>query len=447
MRRRVLKALGSSLALGTKIEQFTTHSAVAAPYLEERANWMETATRPASTNIQVAGLVNPHALIGIQLIAHAGQGEKESIVVPGMPASPGKPFKPAPHATAHGDFVFITGQVSFDFDEGYPAAAEIDTTSWYQSKAIAEARYIVGKIARILKHLGGSLKDCVKLEIYLNDVEDVVDLEKVVRESFGDEAPARSYIPVIRLGPTHCRVEIAAICRRPGSRQAITRLEGNDRSWLAPAAIAYGGFLFTSSLAGNMPGRLDVSLPLADQVQRLFDAVASLAPLRQSGLDNVLFASMQIAKGVDLGALRWHAEQAKGQEQDRHQPGGRQLAALDTGKHTGRFHLLASDRSIVCAKPEARIMSFVLPETTLSAAGFHESPIARMRDNHRAAHRRGPLSGGADRARPGRCIGANTEFRRSPHRRGACGVRHALAPLFAEQGAHGLRHLGSGRGG
>ena len=309
-----LKALGSSLALGTKIEQFTTHSAVAAPYLEERANWMETATRPASTNIQVAGLVNPHALIGIQLIAHAGQGEKESIVVPGMPASPGKPFKPAPHATTHGDFVFITGQVSFDFDEGYPAAAEIDTTSWYQSKAIAEARYIVGKIARILKHLGGSLKDCVKLEIYLNDVEDVVDLEKVVRESFGDEAPARSYIPVIRLGPTHCRVEIAAICRRPGSRQAITRLEGNDRSWLAPAAIAYGGFLFTSSLAGNMPGRLDVSLPLADQVQRLFDAVASLAPLRQSGLDNVLFASMQIAKGVDLGALRWHAEQAKGQE-------------------------------------------------------------------------------------------------------------------------------------
>ena len=103
---------------------------------------METATRPASTNVQVTGLVNPNALIGIQLIAYAGRSTKEAIVVPGMPASPGKPFKPAPHAVVHGDFVFITGQVSFDFDEGYPAAAEIDGSSWYQSKAYAEARYI-----------------------------------------------------------------------------------------------------------------------------------------------------------------------------------------------------------------------------------------------------------------------------------------------------------------
>src|SRR6185312_383595 len=55
-----LKVLGSSLAFGTKIEQFTTHTAVAASYLEVRARYMETATRPASTNIQVSSLVNPN---------------------------------------------------------------------------------------------------------------------------------------------------------------------------------------------------------------------------------------------------------------------------------------------------------------------------------------------------------------------------------------------------
>jgi enamine deaminase RidA (YjgF/YER057c/UK114 family) len=309
-----LKALGSSLALGTKIEQFTTHGGAAAPYLEVRATFMETATRPASTNIQVTGLVNPNAYIGVQLVAHAGKEDKQPIVVPGMPASPGPPFKPAPHAIVHGDFVFITGQVSFDFDQGYPAEAEIDTTSWYQSKAFAEARYIVKKLGRILEHLGGSLQDCVKLEIYLNDLEDVVDLEKVMREAFGDEPPARAYIPTVRLGPTFCRVEIAAICRRPGSRQAITRIEGDAAagSWLAPAALEYGGFLFTSSLCGNMPDRLDLAVPLADQVHRLFDRLARLPPLRGAGLANVLFAPMQIANGCDLGALRWHAQQVNG---------------------------------------------------------------------------------------------------------------------------------------
>jgi enamine deaminase RidA (YjgF/YER057c/UK114 family) len=314
---RSLSALGSSLAQGTKIEQFIAHSAVAAPYLEVRATRMETATRPASTNVQVAGLVNPNALIGIQFIAHAGGPSKEPIVVPGMPASPGKPFKPAPHAVVHGDFVFVTGQVSYDFDAGYPAAAEIDEDSWYQSKATAEARYIMGKIARVLKHLGGSLDDCIKLEIYLNDLSDVVDLEKVMREGYGDHLPARSYIPTVRLGPTHCRVEVNAICRRPGAGGRISRIRDADAQsgwWLDPVAVEYGGLLFTSSLSGNMPGRLDLALPVKEQVTRLFEKLERLAPLRGSGLEVVLFASMQISESVDLGELRWNFQQVRGQE-------------------------------------------------------------------------------------------------------------------------------------
>jgi 2-iminobutanoate/2-iminopropanoate deaminase len=312
-----LKAFESSLAQGTKIEQFCAHSAVAAPYLEVRAKRIETATRPASTNVQVTGLVNPNALIGIQLIAHAGRSTKEAIVVPGMPASPGKPFKPAPHAVVHENFVFITGQVSFDFDEGYPAAAEIDESSWYQSKAYAEARYIVAKHVRILKHLGGSLNDCVKLEIYLNDLADVWDLEKVLREGFGDELPARSYIPTVRLGPTHCRVEITAICRKPGVREKITRINDSNvkaGSWLSPLAVEYAGFVFTSSLAGHLPSRLDARVPLADQINRLFETLQGIAPLRKGGIESVLFASVQIAETVDLGELRWIFQQVQGQD-------------------------------------------------------------------------------------------------------------------------------------
>jgi 2-iminobutanoate/2-iminopropanoate deaminase len=310
-----LKALGSSLALGTKIEQFVTHPAVAAQYLEVRGKRIATDSRPASTNIQVAGLVNPNAFIGIQLIAHTGEATKQPIVVPGMPASPGPPFKPAPHAIVQGDFLFITGQVSFDFDQGYPAAAEIDDTGWYQSKAAAEARYIMSKHVRVLEHLGGSLNDCLRLEIYLNDMEDVVDLEKLMHSSFGEALPARTYLPTIRLGPTRCRVEITAICRRPGSKGAISRIADTasaESSWLSPVAVEYGGFVFTSSLCGNVPDRLDLSVPLSDQVNRLFDRVRSLAPLKRSGLDNVLFACMQIAKATDPGELRWNVEQIPG---------------------------------------------------------------------------------------------------------------------------------------
>ena len=234
-----------------------------------------------------------------------------------MPASPGPPFKPAPHAVVHGNFLFVTGQVSYDFDEGYPAAAEIDEDSWYQSKATVEARYILGKINRILGYLGGSLTDCVKLEIYLNDLSDVVDLEKVIRESFGETSPAHAYIPTIRLGPTHCRVEINAICRKPGSKGQIVHINDADSrsgSWIAPIATEYGGFLFTSSLCGNLAGRLEVALPLSDQIERLFEKLQLLEPLHKSGMDRVLFASLQIPKGADLGGLRWAFQQIKGLE-------------------------------------------------------------------------------------------------------------------------------------
>jgi 2-iminobutanoate/2-iminopropanoate deaminase len=314
---RSLAALGSSLSRGTKIDQLTTHPTVAASYLEVRAGYMDNSSRPASTNFQVAGFVNPSAVVGIQLIAHAGSQAKEPVVVPGMPASPPPPMPPAAHAIIHGDFLFVTGQVSYDFADGYPAVAEIDNSTWFPSKAISETRYIIKKIARILEFLGGNLSDCVRLEIYLNDITDVVGLEKLFGEAFGDEMPARTFIPTVRLAPTLCCVEIAAICRRPGARKKISRLScsvPNPDLWLAPTAVEYNGFIFTSSFCGNLIGNLRTALPLADQVAIMFEKVATLEPLRGSGIEKVLFAGLQIATDVDLSSLRWHLQQINGQE-------------------------------------------------------------------------------------------------------------------------------------
>jgi 2-iminobutanoate/2-iminopropanoate deaminase len=314
---RSLAALGSSLACGTKIDQLTAHPTAAGSYLEVRAKYMDNSSRPASTNVQVAGFVEPSAVVGIQLISHVGSQTKEPVVVPGMPASPGPPMPPAAHAIIHGDFLFVTGQVSYDFADGYPAVAEIDDATWFPSKAVSETRYIITKIARILKFLGGNLSDCIRLEIYLNDVADVVGLEKLFGEAFGDEMPARTFIPTVRLAPTRCRVEITAICRRPGSQKKISRLNRPDSHrnlWLAPAAVEFNGFVFTSTLCGNMAGNLRAPLPISDQVDLVFERVATIEPLRGSGIEKVLFAGLQIAPDVDLGSLRWHLQQIQGQE-------------------------------------------------------------------------------------------------------------------------------------
>lgn len=312
---RSLAETGSSLARGLKIDQFVTHQDAAAPYLAARAQRIATETRPSSTHVQVAGLTNPDALVGIQLVAFSSNIEKEPIVVPGMPASPGKPFKPAPHALVHGDFVFITGQVAYDFDQGYPAAAEIDTSTWYQSKVLNEAKYTLGKVETIMKHLGGSLADTVKLEIYLNDLTEMTEVERVLKDAYGEKLPARSYVPTVRLAPTRCRIEITAICRRPGSALKITPIEGDrawSASWLAPAAVEFGGLIFTSSLAGQLPGRLDARLDLRDEVNQLLERATSLNPGGGGSLDAMLFAGVQAASDIAMGDLREAVAQVDG---------------------------------------------------------------------------------------------------------------------------------------
>jgi len=120
--------------------------------------------------------------------------------------------------------------------------------------------------------------------------------------------PARSYIPTTRLAPSGCCIEITAICRRPSAPGRITRIDDGAQGWLAPAAIEYNGFVFTSTLAGNMPGRLDILLSIPEQVFRLKERLCALPPLRQAGLDSVAFAALQIDEDADLAAVRWAFE-------------------------------------------------------------------------------------------------------------------------------------------
>jgi enamine deaminase RidA (YjgF/YER057c/UK114 family) len=312
-----LTQFGSSLVKGVKIDQFITRPEAAAPYLAVRARRIATETRPSSTHVQVADLPYSESLIAVQLIAHTTNEEKEPIVVPDMSASPGKPFKPAPHALIHGDFVFVTGQVAYDLDKGYLADTETSDATWYQTKVSDETKYALAKIDRIMKHLGGCLRDTVKLEIYLKSLEDVVDVEGILSEAYGWELPARSYIAIVRLAPRECSVEITAICRRPGCKEDIVGINGHGKwadQWLRPAGVIFGGFLFTSTLCGHLNSGLTPAPTRREEVELLFERALNLHPDRPSGLDSMLFSTMQEAIYKDAHSLQALVARLSGHE-------------------------------------------------------------------------------------------------------------------------------------
>ncbi|HEY1365305.1 MAG TPA: RidA family protein [Xanthobacteraceae bacterium] len=316
----ILEAAGSSFACGLRIDQLCTHPRAASPYLEARARVVETAIRPASTHVEIADLLAPGALCGLQMIAltEAARARKEVIVVPGLPASPGPPFKPAPHGIVGGDFIFVTGQIAHGFDEaGMAAEARLDPETWYGSPIKRQADVVLARCARVLGHVGASLREVVRADVYLNDMDDRFELEEVWRRHFPSDPPARTYIPTVRLGARSCIVEVNMIALKPGSglrKEVITAPDVPLPDLHHPHAVRAGGLLFVSGLcATDFKGalapraRVEPAAPwfhsaAKKQTNFILDCLDAICRAGGTSLDNVVWTQNLLARPEDLFA-------------------------------------------------------------------------------------------------------------------------------------------------
>ena len=251
----ILKRAGSAFEHGLRIDQFCTHPRAASPYLEARGARIATEIRPASTHVQVDNLLAPGVLCGLQMMAltEDAKDKKKVIVVPDMPASPGPPFKPAPHGIIGGDFIFVTGQIAHGFNEaGMAPEARLDPETWYGSPIKRQADVALARCAKVLNHVGASMADVVRADVYLNDMDDRFELEEIWKKYFPSEPPARTYIPTVRLGAKSCIVEVNVIAINPksGITKAVVKAPNVPVPELHhPHAIRAGNFLFISGLS------------------------------------------------------------------------------------------------------------------------------------------------------------------------------------------------------
>lgn len=315
---KILKAAGSSFDCGLRIDQFCTHPRAASPYLEARGRRIETGIRPASTHVQIDNLFAPGVMCGLQLIAltETAKAKKDVIVVPGMPASPGPPFKPAPHGIIGSDFVFVTGQIAHGFNEaGMAPEARLDPETWYGSPIKRQADVALARCASVLNHVGASMNDVVRADVYLNDMDDRFELEEVWRKHFPTDPPARTYIPTVRLGAKSCIVEVNVIAIKPGSglkKETIAAGNVPVPDLHHPHAIRAGGFLFVSGLCatdfkgGLAPkARVNAAAPwFASSGKRqttfILDCMESICRAGGSSLKNVVWTQNLYSRPEDL---------------------------------------------------------------------------------------------------------------------------------------------------
>jgi enamine deaminase RidA (YjgF/YER057c/UK114 family) len=267
----------------------------------------------ASTGIGVRQLPVPDAMLALDFIAvDPGTGDRKQGVTlpPGIPA-PKTGYSPV---VRYGDWVFLSGFGATDFNGDWMAdrhmgepsmiapEARVNPYIWLGSEIEAQTRYTLETMAKMAEAAGASLANCVKADVTLTHPSDFAGMDRVWREFFPDEPPARTVVTGSQLVIKGLRIEVAlvlladeaATTRRTIEVAGVARPYGH-----APQAVHAGEFLFTSSLlpvdaGGAVPDRAQPDPrapfsrePSARQADLLAEQTAGLCEAAGSTLGEV----------------------------------------------------------------------------------------------------------------------------------------------------------------
>jgi len=126
--------------------------------------------------------------------------KKKIITCDEAPAAVG----PYSHAVVAGPFVFVSGQIPMN-PQGEMVAGDI----------VVQTVQVMENLQAILATAGLSLGDVVKTTVFLKDMADFVEMNRVYGEFFPENPPARSTLQVAGLA-RNAAVEIEAIAFKKG---------------------------------------------------------------------------------------------------------------------------------------------------------------------------------------------------------------------------------------
>jgi 2-iminobutanoate/2-iminopropanoate deaminase len=110
------------------------------------------------------------------------------------------PIGPYSQAVKAGGFIFISGQLPVD-----PV-----TNNLIDGSIEEQTHQVIGNIKNILQEAGSSLLDVVKINIYVDDIDNFSSINSVYAQYFKEECPARCFVEVSKL-PKAASVEIELV--------------------------------------------------------------------------------------------------------------------------------------------------------------------------------------------------------------------------------------------
>ena len=107
-------------------------------------------------------------------------------------------------ATLAGETIYLSGMIGID-----PA-----TQKPVEGGTLAQAKQAFENIKTVLGEMGATMNDVLKTTVYLTDIGEFGEVNKLYAEYFGPDYPARTCVEVSRL-PLGLSIEVECIARRP----------------------------------------------------------------------------------------------------------------------------------------------------------------------------------------------------------------------------------------
>ncbi len=206
--------------------------------------------------------------------ALVAQDAGRAIIPPHTPTQATRIYSPAIDA---GDYLYISGQGPHRSDGSSPATFE------------AQVRQALDNVKTIVESAGLTMEHVVYTQVYLQDMDQYGEMNKVFAEYFAKSPPARAVLGVARVPEPPIQISAVAV-RDLKDKRAVTPQNYKSGDSAAPGILTHDR-LFISSMAGIDPVTGKVPDDPAAQVDLALDRLEAVAKAAGLELSNMVFVN------------------------------------------------------------------------------------------------------------------------------------------------------------
>ena len=324
---KLIAAEGGNLRHIVRVDQYYPRAECVNPYQRARKTLLGDYV-PPSTSVLMEELLTVGANMNVSLLAVLpGEGREPKAVRPeGVPVPQHSGFIAS---LVSGDYVFVAGQMpNNEAMTGLdPKAYRPPNAVWNGTDIRLQAEFLISsRLKSGLEAGGSSLKNAIKAQVYLTDINDLPEFMDVWNGHFADNPCALTVVATKGLALLESKIEINIFGVRDNAKikKRIIDHKASSAMRLGPAAVGVGDLLCLSALyAADAEGALPAArasaglrylgAPVQHQMRAILGAAEEICKAGGTSLDNTVRAHHFVGDlNVVYPALRVWQEKLSG---------------------------------------------------------------------------------------------------------------------------------------